>query len=588
MSSLAALLFTTPLAVFGGEIHHHSITRVYEDTAVVMDHTPSGDSFYTCSLNGGECTKTGDKADNLYPKINGYVPGIVSRTGQYGARQMTFSLGNYLYYLYDLSNDKPKLLTILNTHNTVKEAKFSPDESVFVLVMTDGSLTFYDLEDRNEWSVSLGQIDLPYLSISPNAKYVSTYNYTEEVHKIQNTKTGKITKVNGAPGIVEFSENNKKAAFIRERNGFRNLYELTIADNEVSSIATGKFLVEDYIYLDNTLYYLSNEKSPLSWNLYNSKSGDIVDENVAYETYLTRYDNVFVYGKLDEKNIDMYIYDGEESTRLSAAKLSKRAPGLTREEIVIANRSAAYVRPEKIRSGDLYIWLHGGPRRQTSVGYHPYLSYAVYDELMENIAAAGNHVIKLDYAGSWGYGTDFIEMLQDNVGKTEIDDLEKVIKEFKKDHRVKNVYLIGNSYGGYMALRGVNALSDELDGVISINGVSNWYTLISEIPSSPFNVLFNGAPNANNLNLYLAASAFTEVKNIDNKTPIMVVYGTEDTTVPPRQSTDYITFMKGKDKNVIDVPLVGAKHTITRRENLTELCTAIKDTFEVDDLSCKK
>ena len=583
---LGLLIFSSPFLVHGSEIQHHSIIKVYEDTALVKNHTPSGDSFYTCKLTKGECVETGDTADVLYPKVNGMAPQIVSRNGAYGATQMTISFGNYLYYLYDLSDDKAKLVTFLSTHNSVKEAKFSPDESVFVLVMTDGSLTFYDLKNRKEWNTSLGQTDLPYLSISPQAKYVSTYNYVEKAHKIKNTKTGATVTVSGAPSIVEFSENNKTAAFIRENNGYRNLYEVNLSDSNVSPVATGNFLVEDYVYLDTTLYYLSNEKSPLSWNLYNSETNTIVDTNVAYETYFTRYDDLFVYGKLDEKNIDMYTYDGEKSQRIAAASVSKRASGLEREEIEIANRSAGYIRPDDIRSGDLYIWLHGGPRRQTSVGYHPYLSYAAYDELMENIAAAGNHVVKLDYAGSWGYGTDFIELLQDNVGTTEIKDVENVIKEFKQDHKVNNVYLIGNSYGGYMALRGVNALADELDGVISINGVSNWYTLISEIPSSPFNVLFNGAPNATNLNLYLAASAFTEVKNIDDDTPILVAYGTEDTTVPPRQSTEYVTFMEREDKNIIDLPLAGAQHTITRRENLTELCSAIKDTFGIKKLSC--
>jgi hypothetical protein len=40
----------------------------------------------------------------------------------------------------------------------------------------------------------------------------------------------------------------------------------------------------------------------------------------------------------------------------------------------------------------LIIWLHGGPERQTSVGYHSYLSYGVYDEMLERFVRAGEKI----------------------------------------------------------------------------------------------------------------------------------------------------------------------------------------------------
>jgi dipeptidyl aminopeptidase/acylaminoacyl peptidase len=124
-----------------------------------------------------------------------------------------------------------------------------------------------------------------------------------------------------------------------------------------------------------------------------------------------------------------------------------------------------------------------------------------------------------------------------------------------------------------------------VDGIISINGVADWYGLVQAIPSSPFKDLFGGVPDLNTLPLYLTASAFTNYEDIDDQ-PMLVIYGSEDKTVPAGQSRQYAEFMEEYDKNVNLLELTGAEHVITRRENLIEMCEAVRDIFE-DDLNCE-
>jgi pimeloyl-ACP methyl ester carboxylesterase len=101
----------------------------------------------------------------------------------------------------------------------------------------------------------------------------------------------------------------------------------------------------------------------------------------------------------------------------------------------------------------LVIWLHGGPYRQTSLGYHPYPSYGVYDWVLEGLRSSGVVVLKLDYTGSFGYGRTFAEALQNNVGVKDVQDVMSALAALKAKYNLSETHLMGVSYGGYLALR---------------------------------------------------------------------------------------------------------------------------------------
>ncbi len=42
----------------------------------------------------------------------------------------------------------------------------------------------------------------------------------------------------------------------------------------------------------------------------------------------------------------------------------------------------------------LLIWLHGGPYRQTSYGYHPFHSYGIYDSILELLRKDNTNIPK--------------------------------------------------------------------------------------------------------------------------------------------------------------------------------------------------
>jgi dipeptidyl aminopeptidase/acylaminoacyl peptidase len=285
------------------------------------------------------------------------------------------------------------------------------------------------------------------------------------------------------------------------------------------------------------------------------------------------------YLKVTGKNSDLFLIKPgmTKPIMLAPEGNSPASTEITRTEASYGGRNGVLLAPADLGSGkhDLFIWLHGGPMRQVALGYHSYLSYAVYDELLERLAAGGSYVYKLDYTGSQGYGAQFRKALNKHIGTVEIDDVANAIAAIKKDKKIDHVYLIGNSYGGYMALRGLVDMPDVLSGVVSINGVTDWYGLISEIPSSPFAALFGGVPDTSNLQLYFQASVFLGMEKLTSKNKALVIWGDSDSEVPPSQSQHYVDYATAKGLNVKALTLPGEDHIIRARASLDTICSAV-------------
>ena len=138
-----------------------------------------------------------------------------------------------------------------------------------------------------------------------------------------------------------------------------------------------------------------------------------------------------------------------------------------------------------------------------------------------------------------------------------------------------------------MALRGIVDTPKTLAGVISINGVSDWYGLIQQIPSSPFKDLFNGVPDTHNLDAYLQASVFTGMEKLSKDDKVLVVWGEQDSTVPVWQSTKYVEYAKSKKVNIATLNFPTEEHIIRARKSLDTLCKSIVSTFDIPSVSCR-
>lgn len=393
--------------------------------------------------------------------------------------------------------------------------------------------------------------------------------------------------INEQKKIFEFSPDEKSLIYLDDKENEMSLYKVELASLTGTELSNSKIITSAYnigyfIYTDSqNIYYVGNNKiNPYEWSLYSLdlKTGKekIIETNVSYLDSILKINNSLVFIRLQNKGYGPEIYN-TKTKKLGFFKVpnintSKNIKNET--NVKIGKLNAIVMIPPSYNADKTYpvmIWLHGGPIRQTSLSYHPYHSYGIYDAILKLLQKNNVLVIKLDYSGSYGYGREYYESIKGNVGKEDINDIIETVKYAKDKYKVKDVYLSGNSYGGYMALRAVVEYPEVFKGVFSINGVTDWESLLVKMKTSIFNIDFGGLPNENNRKLYDQASIISRIGNLGNQR-IEIIQGESDGTIPPWQATLLSDKLKESQKNVNLVTYKGEDHVFKEKKNISDLC----------------
>jgi pimeloyl-ACP methyl ester carboxylesterase len=558
MAATSLLGSSTGSFIPTNEIHYGAVNAVSGDQIGIGYRSPSGEENFVCSLANGNCNNAGEK---FFPnKTRGATYALTSDNGKYGLAALGLNVGGNIsvfYSLYDISSKNPQFVGLIPFYGAASNKYFTSDNKNIIFISKDNQILRYNIPSGNLESLSIPSIDLPFLTISPDGNYLSSYNYVNNSHRVYNLSSKNISEVKSSdPSYLEFGDNGQGA--YKDNNGnFDALYAINAAINPAGNIlpkkiTNGNSSIQDYLFAGGHLFYLDNAGHPLRWsvNEYNFTTGTSseVASNVSYGEYMKAQDGKLLYQKLDGKNANIYSYDPatRKTHEFAPAGSSTMTDTVTRTTMTMNNgRSAVLLSPKGDKgdnSGDLFIWLHGGPMRSVSVGYHSYLSYGVYDELLNRLAASGATVLKLDYTGSMGHGKALLNGLHGKVGVADVADVVAAAKELQGKDHFNNVYLIGNSYGGYLSLKSLVDNPQLFNGAISISPVTDWYGLISRIPSSPFKALFNGTPNSSNLTAYINSSIDGGIPNLPHNDKILLEYGEQDDEVPNRQSPEFIQF----------------------------------------------
>ena len=118
---------------------------------------------------------------------------------------------------------------------------------------------------------------------------------------------------------------------------------------------------------------------------------------------------------------------------------------------------------------------------------------------------------------------------------------------------------------------------------MSINGVTDWESLVDFYSATPFHEHFNGQPSKDNKDLYQQASIINKIKNLD-KQKIKIIQGSTDKTVQPWQADLLYKKLRAKKKNVTLKKYVGQDHVFTSKKVITDLCKQMLNFANVTNL----
>lgn len=604
------LLLAVDHSVHAGEIKYGHVEDVRGREIFIEYKGPAGVENFVCDALSVQCEPFGTSTPSLFPEIDGASDYANSSDGKYGVVGIEgvndTGSTTHTHIIYDVSEDSVEVEAVVPYTKKALSYKFSWAGDHLTIFGEGAEVATYSIDSGNLNIITPEQSEFPLKSLSPHGKYLSAYSYSEEEHRIWDTETGELTAISSeTPAFVEFSQDENFAAFIDDREGYQTLYIADLNKKTEESVRTERvfeddFTVEDYLFFKDDLYAVGNtENNPYEWVLYRydirSGSADVVAQDVSYGDYIRpvgKYDLSFITTEGKSSHVALYDPETGKVQTIKAVDPSPASDEIKRSIIEFdETRGVLYEPEDPDRHPDLFVWLHGGPKRQTSVGYHSYLSYAVYDELLERIAESGAYVLKLDYAGSYGHGSEFMDALINNVGVADTKHVIDASREIQDEYDIDDTYLIGNSYGGYLGPKALVEGDGYFDGAIAINGVFDWFTLIERIPSSPFKTYFKGLVELEdlreNFKLYEQASIVKNLPDLDRE-KLLLIYAEDDSTVPTWQTREFFYLAQALDKNVDLLKLKDEDHIIRKRDSLNEVCEFIADGLSISDMNCSQ
>ncbi len=339
-----------------------------------------------------------------------------------------------------------------------------------------------------------------------------------------------------------FTSDSKKIVYTDDRDGSSKLY---LVDLEKNKNLTGellifkKYTVLDFVVSGNSVYFIANREGLYNWGLYELDLGTrklkTINSDVMYTNGLALINNDLVFtenvkgqGKIKSFNL--------------IDKVTKDLSGINQEAVeylpykIINNkniRGILYNPKQGTSVKKAVIWLHGGPYRQTSPYKHSYGSYATFDWMLNELVDSGVTVLKLDYPGSMGQGTLYTNSIVGKVGDVDVKNVSLAV-DYVKSLGIKDVYLFGNSYGGYLSIKSLVSIGTKLSGAVAVAPVTDWKKLIDDVSPTPFEVHFGGVYSPKNKKLFDKSSIVQNLSKLQK--PLYVFHGDLDKQVPFSQS----------------------------------------------------
>ncbi len=199
----------------------------------------------------------------------------------------------------------------------------------------------------------------------------------------------------------------------------------------------------------------------------------------------------------------------------------------------------------------LLIHSHGGPT---------YASTTLLDWHLQYFTSRGFAVVDVNYRGSTGWGREYRLALYGNWGVADVDDGANAARHLVLEGKVdaKRMAARGSSAGAFTSLS-LLAFRDILRCGVSYSGVSNLQTLAaqtSNFEAHYLEQLLGPMPEAEPL--LRDRSPYFHAEQVHS--PVIFFQGNEDPVVPPSQTEEMVTKLRGHGVPVAALYFEGEQH----------------------------
>ncbi len=461
------------------------------------------------------------------------------------------------------------------TTGRAKSGELATQKTVDILVDIKGKLVVrYDFdEDRKQYSV--------HSRTSGKWKEIYEEKGTERAFNLQGLAQAPNTAIisrYGANGFRELVEMSLETGAVGKQiySSKTNDFNAVLRDNKTYNIVGVRYQDDHH----NRAYF---DKDLRQWQA--ELKASFPGQHVMLFAWNTQRSRFLVYVEGGGSAGEYHLFDTAD---MSLSKLGSRYPKITNTHIASVSafditasdglKIPGYLTlpPGKTKAHiqtmgpfALVVMPHGGPEARDD---------ASFDYWAQFLAARGYAVYQPNFRGSSGYGVEFRNAGYGEFGGKMVGDVIDGAKALVAQGVANpdKMCIMGASYGGYSALASSVKAPDLFKCVISINGVSN----VAEQYSWSVEKYGKDSETVNYWRRYIGrdnlqarpgpnkpTTLWSPARQAHKiKSPVLVMHGNEDTTVPYEQFMSITRALKSAGKDFEGVTMKGNDHYLKTTE----------------------
>ncbi|MUV38216.1 Acylaminoacyl-peptidase [Lentibacillus sp. JNUCC-1] len=340
--------------------------------------------------------------------------------------------------------------------------------------------------------------------------------------------------------------------------------ELEIEDESIQEMKWNK----DH----NTLHLVTEHGVTDGLYRYNLDSGDVdvveMPVDVVDQFHVAKSGTVYVLGRGATQPPNIYqLKDGKDWVALTNNRVLGLDSSHMVEPEVVSYASFDGMEMEALLfrakpendNGHTIFWPHGGPQAAER---------KMFRSMFQCFLNRGYTIFAPNFRGSTGYGSTFVKLVEQDWGHGPrldcIAGIEWLFEQGITDR--EKLFLVGGSYGGYMALLLHGRHSEYFKAVVDIFGPSDLFTFVNSVPPhwKPIMERWLGDPERDK-ERFEKDSPVTYLEGMTK--PMLVIQGAKDPRVVKEESDQIVAKLKDEGRDVEYLVLDDEGHGFSKKEN---------------------
>lgn len=394
----------------------------------------------------------------------------------------------------------------------------------------------------------------------------------------------------GSPPLLWCSQD--RIVFPWEGDGWTHFYSMSVESGSTSLLTPGPFEVESAVCAQspNTLAFVSNQgdidrRHIWTVDIRGGKGPTPITAGKSIEwDARAAGSEIFAFLQSNATETAHPAIRRADGTVSSLIPMGSLRSGALVEPVPVTYKAAdgtqiraqLFTPPASVKKRAAIVYVHGGPKRQMLLGWHPVRYYHNVYAINQYLASQGYIVLSINFRSGTGYGLEFREPPGAGAaGASEYADVlgAHTYLKSRADVDADRIGIWGASYGGYLTGLALARNSSLFKAGADIEGIYDW--------NSELEFFFSDYRAREHQEEFKVARAASPIASISTwRSPVLVVHGDDDRNVEFAQSSTLIEALRFRGVSFEQVIFADEVHDFLLQSSMARVGHAVADFFQ--------